>query len=164
MMGNRLPVILLSTLVMLGFLPIAAGYAQGISSTTVSPTGSVSLDIRDGDLREVFLKLADQAKINLMVSPKVQGKVTFRVTDMDPVELIGFIARTNGLEIEKHGRILLIMADDSAPPSRVRFEVIPLQNAKAAEVEKIIQNLKLDKRTTVTHDARTNRLIVVYPD
>ncbi len=124
----------------------------------------VTMDIRDGDLRETFLKLADRAKLNVLVSPKVRGNVTFRVTDMEPLELIQFLARANGLELEKHGSILLILADDTTPPSRVRFEVIPLQNAKAEEVAKIIQNLKLDKHATVTHDSRTNRLLVIYPE
>ena len=107
------------------------------------------------------MSLAAKAKINLLLSPKVRGSLTCRVTDIEAKELIEFIAKCNGYIIEKHGNIFLVLAEESSG-ARVRFEIIPLMNANAAEVEKIIRNLKLDKRTKVTHDARTNRLIVVY--
>ena len=123
----------------------------------------ISMDVRDASLRDVFMKLALKTRMNVLVSPKVLGTVTFRVTDMDPKELISFLARANGLEIENHGRILLIMSELGQPTS-VRMEIISLQNARAEEVAKMINTLKLDKRATVTHDTRTNRLIVVYPD
>jgi len=121
----------------------------------------IDLDVRDADLRQVLMSLAAKAKINLLLSPKVRGTLTCRVSDISAMELIEFIAKCNGYVIEKHGNILLVLGEQS-PGSRVRFEIIPLMNANAAELEKIIQNLKLDKRTKVTHDARTNRLIVVY--
>lgn len=121
----------------------------------------VSIDVKDADLRQTLEKIARQASINIIVSPKVTGKITCLVKNMDAKELILFIARTNGLEVEDHGRILAILAGKSTP-TNVRFEVIPLQNANSAEVAKIIQTLQRDKNVTVTHDERTNRLIVVY--
>lgn len=123
----------------------------------------VSIDVKDADLRQTLEKIARQASINIIVSPKVTGKITCLVKNMDAKELILFIARTNGFEVEDHGRILAILAGKSTP-TNVRFEVIPLQNANSAEVAKIIQTLRRDKNVTVTHDERTNRLIVVYGD
>ena len=121
----------------------------------------VDLDVREADLRDAMMQVARKANINVIVSPKVQGKLTCRVTRMDPRELILFIARTNNLVVENHGNIMIIMAGES-PGRNVRFEVISLQYADSAEVAKIIQNLKLDKRVQVTHDQRTNRLILIY--
>jgi|GEM_PF-5538909 len=121
----------------------------------------VDLDVRDADLRQVLQQLATKANINIILSPKVKGTITCRVKDVDPKELICFIARTNGLEIEDHGHVLLILTED-LPHTNVHFEIIPLQNANAADTAKMIQSLKLDKHAKVTHDARTNRLIVIY--
>jgi len=137
--------------------------APGIFAQTSSDQSNVTLDVRDADLRQVFQTLATKAGINILVSPKVKGTLTCRVVDMDPKELILFIARTNGLVIEEHGNILLILSEIS-PGTRVHFEIIPLQNAKAADVAKMIDQIKIDKRAKVTHDERTNRLIVVYED
>ena len=123
----------------------------------------VSVDVRDEDIRKLLQFLADKGRINLIVSPKVRGTITLRVTDMEPRELIFFIARTNGMIIEDHGRILAVYAD-LPPAQNVRYEIIPLQNAKAEEVAKMIESLKIDKRTRVTHDERTNRLIVVHEE
>jgi protein transport protein HofQ len=125
------------------------------------PDLPIDLDLRDADVRQVLMNIANKAKINLMLSPKVRGTITCRIKDMPARELIEFIVRTNGFQVEDHGRILLVLADD-LPGRRTHVEVIPLQYADAAEVSKIITTLKLDKRARVTHDQRTNRLIVVW--
>ncbi|NLI75076.1 MAG: hypothetical protein GX442_01385 [Candidatus Riflebacteria bacterium] len=150
-------------LVLLLAMSIAPGALPAASAQVTGDASQVTLDVRDADLRQVFQLLANKAGINVLVSPKVKGSLTCRVVDMDPRELILFIARTNGLVIEDHGRILLILTDIPAG-SRTRMEVIPLQNAKAADVAKMIETIKIDKRARVTHDERTNRLIVVYEE
>lgn len=126
-------------------------------------SNTVNLDVRDAELRDVFSLLANKAKINVLISPKVRGTITCRIDQMDARELIEFIARANCLSIEDHGRILLILAE-SLPPTKIRVEVVPLMNADSAEVAKMIEKLKLDPKTRVTHDARTNRLIIVHDE
>jgi len=153
---RMIPVLILILLVGLllpGYLP----------ADQESASSSISLDVRDADLREVLLTLAARAKINILLSPKIRGTITCRVHDMEPRELIEFIVRTNGFVLEDRGRILLILGEQSTG-DRIRFEVIPLMNASAQEVAKMIQTLKMDKRTRVTHDERTNRLIIVYDE
>lgn len=146
--------LILTAILAWGFLMPALG----------QPSGKlISLDVRDVDIRKVLMGIADQAKINILLASKIQGTLTCRVTDVDPRELIDIIARTNGYTIEEHGRILLIL-NESTSGNRLHFEIIPLQNAKAADVAKIIQTLKLNKKAQVTHDERTNRLIVVYEE
>jgi len=123
----------------------------------------VTMDVRDGDIRKVLMQLAQKGNINLLISPKISGTITFRVSEMDPLELIEFIVKANGLELEDHGRIKLVMGE-SVPGPNFRFEIISLQYAKAEEVQKMIEQLKLDKKTKVTHDTHGNRLIVIRYD
>lgn len=124
---------------------------------------TVDLDVKDADLRQTLEKIARQASINIIVSPKVSGKITCLVNGMDAKELIYFIARTNGLEVEDHGRIMIVLAG-KASSGKSRFKIIPLQNADSAEVARIIRTLKQDKSLRVTHDERTNRLIIIYDE
>lgn len=123
----------------------------------------VDLDVKDADLRQTLEKIARKASINIIVSPKVSGKITCLVNGMEAKELILFIARANGLEVEDHGRILVVLAGKSQS-GNTRFKIIPLQNANSAEVAKIIKTLKKDDSLRVTHDERTNRLIIVYDE
>ncbi|MGM0601440.1 MAG: secretin N-terminal domain-containing protein [Candidatus Rifleibacteriota bacterium] len=123
----------------------------------------VDLDVKDADLRQTLQKIARQASINLIVSPKVSGKITCLVNQMDARELIFFLARANGLVVEVRGKIIIVMPGKSESGQK-RVEVISLQYADSAEVAKMIQTLKQDKSVTVTHDERTNRLILVYDD
>lgn len=123
----------------------------------------IDLDVREADLRESLMHIANKASINVIVSPKVQGKLTCRIKGMEAREMIFFIAKANGLEVEDHSRILVIRTD-SAGGKNLRIEVIPLQFADAAEVEKLIKSLQMDKKVRITHDKRTNRLIAVYDE
>lgn len=138
---------LLLLLLMIG-LPLSAG-------------GLVDINVKDADIRETLEKIAREASINIIVSPKVSGKITCLIKQMDARELINFIARANGLVVEDHGRIIVVLAGQSISRN-VRFEVISLQNANSAEVAKIIQTIRRDKNVNITHDERTNRLILQY--
>lgn len=143
------------------FIHLVIFLVTGIFAQENIDPSKISLDVRDADIREVLLNLSAKAKINLLLSPKVQGKLTCRVYDMDARELIEFIARVNGYIVEDTGKVLLILSEYS-DGSKIRFEIIPLMNASAEDVEKMITTLKMDKRVKVTHDQRTNRLIVIY--
>lgn len=121
----------------------------------------IDLDVRDADLRETFLDIARRADINLVIASQVSGKVTCRITRMEPVELILLLAQANGLRVQEHGRTIAILQENRSH-GNILIEVISLQNADAAETAKIIQQLKMDKHAHITHDQRTNRLIVAY--
>lgn len=154
------------TLLLAAWINILPGFSRALHGAEKhiiqNDHSVVTLEVRDADLRATLMELAGKAKINLLISPKVRGTLTCRVTDMDPFELLIFIARANGLEFEDHGRIKVIMADEPVDQGNVTFEIIPLQNAKAEEVARMIESLRLDKNTHVVHDAHGNRLIVTH--
>jgi type II secretory pathway component GspD/PulD (secretin) len=132
-------------------------------NVTAFASDLIDLDVKDADIRETIEKIARKASINIIVSPKVKGKITCLVKQMDARELIVFIARANGFEVEDRGRIIVVMAGKSSG-KQVRVEVISLQYGNSAEVSKIIQNIRRDKNVRITHDERTNRLILVYDE
>lgn len=135
-----------------------------IAQSAPQKSPQISIEVRDADLRTILMDLAKRANINLLLSPKIKGTITCRVTDMDPLELIVFIAKTNGLEYEDHGRIKILTVETPLDQGTLRFEIIPLQNASAEKVAKMIESLKLDKKTHVVHDEHGNRLIVTTRD
>lgn len=144
----------LKSAILLGFLLICL---PGMASRLVD------LDVKNADLRRTLEKIGRQASINIIVSPKVTGKITCLVKQMEARELIFFLARANGLEVETRGNIIIVMAGKSASREK-RVEIISLQYANSAEVAKMLQQLRQDKSVTVTQDERTNRLILVYDE
>lgn len=121
------------------------------------------LDARNADMRKVLNELARKANINLLLSPKIQGTITCYLSGLEPEEIIYLLAKSNGFVLEKHGNIIIILPHPQST-GKVRFEIITLQNANSKEVSKIIQNLKIDKNIRITHDERTNKLIVIYDE
>jgi len=155
-------IVLLAMITLFGFIASPGMLFAADAPPQTQASSTVTIDVRDADLRAALMELAGKARINLLISPKVRGTLTCRVTDMDPLELLVFIARANGLEFEDHGRIKVIMVYEPVPQSNMTFEIITLQNANAEKVAKMIESLRLDKNTHVVHDAHGNRLIVTH--
>jgi type II secretory pathway component GspD/PulD (secretin) len=67
----------------------------------------VSLDLKDGDLQDVFRMFADTTRLNVVVHPGVGGKVTYRARQVPWDEALerllapnGFVARLDGNVVE----------------------------------------------------------------
>ncbi len=139
---------------------------QSVAQTTSAPTtgpAPVSFDVRDADLATLMQSLADKAGANLIVSPKIKVQITCRLQKIDPLEAILLLAKANGLVVENTANVLMVLPDRTTP-TKMKITVIPLQNADAAKVAQMIKALSRDGRTLVTHDERTNRLIVSTPE
>ncbi|MBF0546289.1 MAG: hypothetical protein HQM08_17730 [Candidatus Riflebacteria bacterium] len=120
----------------------------------------ISLELRDADLKETLIMLAEKAKINLIISPKIKGTITCRFKQIDPLELIQLIAKTNGLYLEEHGNIKAILPENS-DSGELKINFISLQNSDSENVSKTLEKLKSDKNTSIIPDKQNNRLIII---
>ena len=73
----------------------------------------ISLSLKDADLVEVVRSLALLSKLNVIVDPRVQGKVTLELEDVPWDQALHVILKTHRLGLEVDGRIVSI-----APASR----------------------------------------------
>jgi len=75
------------------------GIAPGIG--TIDMSGSRVSEFQGDDISLVLRTLARQAKMNVVVSPAVQGQVTLRVENRTPAEVIRIICQSNGLVVDE---------------------------------------------------------------
>ncbi len=68
----------------------------------------VSLDLKDGDLQEVFRLFADMTRLNVVVHPGVGGKVTYRAHKVAWDEALERILAANGFVARLDGNLLEI--------------------------------------------------------
>jgi type IV pilus assembly protein PilQ len=66
------------------------------------------VDLKEADLHDVFRLVAQAARINVVVSDAVQGKVTLRLTAVTWRELLNVLLRAHGLSAEEEGEVLWI--------------------------------------------------------
>ncbi|HVS01705.1 MAG TPA: secretin and TonB N-terminal domain-containing protein [Thermoanaerobaculia bacterium] len=74
----------------------------------------ISLSLRDADLKEVLRSFARLADMNLILDPRVKGRVTVELHDVPWDQALHVILKTHGLGIEIDGGTIWSVR----PPSR----------------------------------------------
>jgi general secretion pathway protein D len=146
-----------------------------------SEKGQIVLNFDDASLYEVIRTLAELLKINYIVDPNVQGKVTIhtagalRKSDLFPVFFQ--ILEANGLTALKEGSLYKITGLKNAPRmpilsrygrdrgklppgERVIMQIIPLKHISAAEIIKLLTPFVSSEGTIISHDTSNTLLMV----
>jgi type IV pilus assembly protein PilQ len=135
----------------------------------------VTLDFTDADLRAVLRTFADISGLNVVIDPKVDGKVNLSLHEVPWDQALDIILRSNGLAYEVDGTVVRIAPvgvftaekDDrkkqqEAADSAADLPTITrtLSYAKAADLVPLLKSATLSSRGDVQIDARTNTLII----
>ena len=135
----------------------------------------VTLDFTDADLRSVLRTFADISGLNIVIDPKVDGKVNLSLHEVPWDQALDIILRSNGLGYEVDGTVVRIAPvgvftaekDDrrkqqEAADSAAELPTITrtLSYAKAADLVPLLKSAALSSRGDVQIDARTNTLII----
>ncbi|MGM0606955.1 MAG: type II secretion system protein GspD [Candidatus Muiribacteriota bacterium] len=124
----------------------------------------VSFNVIDRDIKEVLKGIATAAGVNLITERGVTGNVTLDLKDVYYEKALELIAKTNGYTMRKVDNTYIVgEAKRISEGFDVGFnKTFGLQNAKAAEIAGILQNIfqGQDEQIEVTADDRINTIIV----
>lgn len=137
-----------------GAVPIAP------SISTINASGRAVNEFQGDDVAQVLRLLARQAKINVVVSDKVdasQMKITMRLEDKTPLEAIKVIAAAKGLMVDENEGVYFIKTKEEkeAEPTESAFYTLSYASA-----EKVLPLLKeqLVSKSSPQFDQRTNTI------
>lgn len=134
----------------------------------------VTLMVDDVPVAQVLQALAEQEKLNLVVSPDVSGTVSLHLTDVPWKQALQTVVKSAGLITRQEGNILSVhsvawqndnIARQEAEQTRAQANLplenrnITLQYADAGELAKAGEKL-LSAKGSMTVDKRTNRLLL----
>jgi type IV pilus assembly protein PilQ len=88
--------------------PSLPALPPGGSTNAMRPAGTVSIDVKNGDLVDVIRLLAQQSGQNIVTTPSVKGTVTISLHDVPLRQALDLIVRTNGLEYRQVGNVYVI--------------------------------------------------------
>ncbi len=151
----------------------------GKGRAMAKPTGSITLNFADTDIREIVRTvLGNLLKANYVIHPKVSGKVTVQTSRPLPrsalLTTLDSILQLVGAAMIDTGTVYRIVpaaeAPRQAPPLRPRLavasrqagfmvQIVPLQFISAAEMEKILEPLA-PKGSILRTDETRNLLIL----
>jgi type IV pilus assembly protein PilQ len=135
---------------------------------------AISMRLKDSDLRDVVLYLADIASLNVVFDPEVKGTVTVNLQDVPWDQALDIILKQNKMGKVVEGNILRIapitvltreeqedvrLKESKELSGPVLVKTITLSYSKAKDVATLLQS-KVSDRGEIVVDERTNTLLI----
>ena len=135
----------------------------------------VSLDVKDGALRDIVGLLAEVGGLQVVFDPDTDCKLTVKLNEVRWQTALETTLRACGLAREEEAGVLRVarpsrLADEAAARRRLqeerseggeaRLETFRLSYARAEAIAPLVRT-RLSPRSQVTWDSRTNTLIVI---
>ena len=159
---------------------VAQEKAQKFSPKTISGAEEkysgdiISLKIKDADLKDVVLYLAEFAGLNVVFDPDVRGTVTVNLQDVPWDQTLDIILKQNKMGKTIEGNILRIapvsvltreeeeqrrLTESKELSGPVMVKTITLSYSKAKDVAALLRS-KISTRGEIIVDDRTNTLLI----
>jgi type IV pilus assembly protein PilQ len=134
----------------------------------------INLNLVNANIHNLFRLLSAVSKLNIVTSDDVEGTVTVQLHEVPWDQALAAILQAKGLGAAQYGSIVRVAPietirrerEDAAAAQQaerdgmpLRVLTLPLNYANAGEVMKQLEDM-LSKRGSVTHDERTNSLII----
>ncbi|HPO30075.1 MAG TPA: secretin N-terminal domain-containing protein, partial [Candidatus Hydrogenedentes bacterium] len=143
-----------------------------VAPETIPVTGDpldqiVNIDFRNLDLTNVVAMLAQKAGINVIAGTALKGTVTANLRNVTLRQAMETALRMNGLGLVEEEGIFRIVPYDEAMELNIRTEMVQLDNAAAADVQNILQDVisvgRDNKIITITSNKSTNTVVIRAP-
>ncbi len=96
---------------------------------------SISFDVRDAELKDIFRVFAQISGLNFIVGNDVKGTLTMKLTDVPLDQALNLILQQEGLVAERHGNVVVIM-------TARKYQKEKNQQLKALEEKNRLERLK----------------------
>ncbi|NLF38659.1 hypothetical protein GX586_04395 [bacterium] len=119
----------------------------------------ISLNYKNGDLRNILRLIARVSDINLIAGPEVQGTVTIEIKNEPWERVLALVLSINGYTYVREGNIIRVVSTDRVDKEPLAVSIIPVNYAKASELLVVVRPLLTPERGKVESDARANVII-----
>jgi len=136
----------------------------------IDTDSTITLSLRDSDVKQVLRMFADKAKMNIVFHNSVSGKVTLDLVDTQLNEAFDLVLQVAGLNYYKQGNTMIVMAKnspDNAIYSKQEMMTFPIKYVNATKIadflNKNVFGMKkagLSSVDAATVNSATNELIV----
>ena len=134
--------------------PTAAGVAPADASN-FNAAGPRAREFQGDDIGQVLRLLARQAKLNVVVSPQVQGTVSMRLEDVTALRAIEIICQANGLFLNNVDGIYYIKTAGERAAEPTQADFFTFSYARASQVNALLTS-QLASKVPPQIDERTN--------
>ncbi|MBV8081868.1 MAG: secretin and TonB N-terminal domain-containing protein [Candidatus Eremiobacteraeota bacterium] len=128
------------------------------------PAGTVTIDIKNGDLLDVIKLLAQESGQNIVATANVKGTTTISLHDVPLRQALDLIVRTNGLEYRQVGNIYVVGTPDElakqfgSAGQTIQTVAFPIRYSSPTDLAKQLSTVLPTNSFTI--DPRTDTLLV----
>lgn len=101
----------------------------------VQPGLAMSLNVQDADVGELLRSVAAMGGVNLILDQSVTGKVSLKVEEAVPEEIIQNVVKARGLALTKKGNTWIIAGKNNLENSFAGVHVIPIKYAPLNDIQ-----------------------------
>lgn len=135
----------------------------------------INIELVNTDILRVFDIIAEQSNLNIVVSEKVNGKITLKLREIPWDQALMVVLQSKQLGYVKNGNILRIAPltdiEKESEDARkvieaqiklqpVKVKIFPISYAKASDISNQVTDFLTEGRGKAKADTRTNSLIV----
>ncbi len=118
-----------------------------------------SMEFRDAEIRDVLRAVGQVARMNMIVSDGVSGKVSLSLKDVDIWAALESILKTKGLTYVRDANMIRVVLMAEVRDSDMETRVFSLGHASSQDIFPIVDKMKSD-RAKISVDTRMNALVV----
>ena len=121
----------------------------------------ISVEVRKMPIEDVIRLITEQADVDVVMSPSVEGEATVKLTDVTLEEALRSILEVHGYDYMVGDNIIRILARNEMPavPERETTEVFEITYADVSEVVKSLDKFRSDVGS-VSHIQGTSHILV----
>lgn len=136
-------------------LTLSAFNLTAQENETVQNEQTLSIDVKDTDIRDVIRMISRGYNINILLDQDVSGKVTLHLADVPIMEGLRSIAESNGLEVIKEGSVYKIQKARDEQKSMIRYSdgklTVDIQNV---DVKDFLKELSSKTAVSIVPDTK----------
>lgn len=125
-------------------------------------TKVISFNARDSEIRDIVMTIGRLGGFNVMVEPKIRGKMPLQLNDVSCAEALKLVAGITGNKVGMISGVVIFATEETLKfmQGPARSALYQLRHAKAEDISGII-NKVFQKDLQSIHHAPTNKLLVV---
>lgn len=137
------------------FLIVAAAVAPLHAQENSSNTKTMSLDVKDTDIRDAIRMISKGYDLNIVLDKDVSGKVTVHLTDVPIMDGLRTLTESHGFEVVKEGSVYRIRTKTEEGKSSIRYRDGKLTvDVENVDVREFLQELSSKTGASIVPDSK----------
>ncbi len=116
-----------------------------VTSPSTRPSGLITFDAKDADIRDVLRAFAAQQKVNIIADKSVTGKITIHLTDVPFEEALKALLYAHGFTYRKKDNLYFVTKAGEGEVLSVEVTEIPQKvltiDVRDADIKDVIRNI-----------------------